>query len=155
MTRRIVLVPNTELNSSYLKCSFLTTGMFWAFWLSWHIFSLFISSLAIFKMKTYISIVVVWIPITIGEFFTLFLTTVQIRDGISVYKISLENKQKKYGIWKHFWSKVSVNECIERRHSDPFKFLFLPKMGILGSQASTWKNKPKRGFGPKPEIGIL
>jgi hypothetical protein len=26
-------------------------------------------------------------------------------------------------------------EYIERRHGEPFKFLFLPKMGLLGSQA--------------------
>jgi hypothetical protein len=26
-------------------------------------------------------------------------------------------------------------EYIERRHGEPFKFIFLPKMGLLGSQA--------------------
>jgi hypothetical protein len=26
-------------------------------------------------------------------------------------------------------------EYIERRHGEPFKFLYLPKMGLLGSQA--------------------
>ena len=30
-------------------------------------------------------------------------------------------------------------EYIERRHGEPFKLLFLPKMGLLGSQASTRK----------------
>jgi hypothetical protein len=28
-----------------------------------------------------------------------------------------------------------IKEYIERRHGEPFKFLFLPKMGLLGSQA--------------------
>ena len=28
-----------------------------------------------------------------------------------------------------------TKEYIERRHGEPFKFLFLPKMGLLGSQA--------------------
>ena len=36
-----------------------------------------------------------------------------------------------------FW--LEIKEYIERRHGEPFKFLFLPKMGLLGSQASTWK----------------
>ena len=31
-------------------------------------------------------------------------------------------------------------DYIERKHGEPFKFLFLPKMGILGSQASAIKN---------------
>jgi hypothetical protein len=30
---------------------------------------------------------------------------------------------------------VHNKEYIERRHGEPFKFLFLPKMGLLGSQA--------------------
>jgi hypothetical protein len=30
---------------------------------------------------------------------------------------------------------VPTKEYIERRHGEPFKFLFLPKMGLLGSQA--------------------
>ena len=30
---------------------------------------------------------------------------------------------------------VVTKEYIERRHGEPFKFLFLPKMGLLGSQA--------------------
>ena len=30
-------------------------------------------------------------------------------------------------------------EYVERRHGQPIKFLFLPKMGLLGSQASTKK----------------
>ena len=30
-------------------------------------------------------------------------------------------------------------EIVERRHEEPIKFLFLPKMGLLGSQASTEK----------------
>ena len=30
---------------------------------------------------------------------------------------------------------VQNKEYIERRHGEPFKFLFLPKMGLLGSQA--------------------
>jgi hypothetical protein len=28
-----------------------------------------------------------------------------------------------------------LKEYIERRHGEPFKFLFLPKMGLLSSQA--------------------
>ena len=31
--------------------------------------------------------------------------------------------------------KSIAKEYIERRHGEPFKFLFLPKMGLLGSQA--------------------
>ena len=31
--------------------------------------------------------------------------------------------------------KGECKEYIERRHGEPFKFLFLPKMGLLGSQA--------------------
>jgi hypothetical protein len=34
---------------------------------------------------------------------------------------------------------VIVKEIVERRHGDPIKFLFLPKMGLLGSQASNEK----------------
>jgi hypothetical protein len=30
---------------------------------------------------------------------------------------------------------IVIKEYIERRHGEPFKFLFLPKMGLLGSQA--------------------
>ena len=28
-----------------------------------------------------------------------------------------------------------TKEIVERRHGEPIKFLFLPKMGLLGSQA--------------------
>jgi hypothetical protein len=31
-------------------------------------------------------------------------------------------------------------EIVERRHGEPIKFLFLPKMGLLGSQAGNEKN---------------
>jgi hypothetical protein len=31
---------------------------------------------------------------------------------------------------------VVVKEIVERRHGEPIKFLFLPKMGLLGGQAS-------------------
>ena len=31
--------------------------------------------------------------------------------------------------------RYETKEYIERRHGEPFKFLFLPKMGLLGSQA--------------------
>ena len=41
-------------------------------------------------------------------------------------------KFKKYKSW-------DPKEIVERRHGEPFKFLFLPKMGLLGSQASTEK----------------
>ena len=35
-----------------------------------------------------------------------------------------------------FWKVLDDSkEYIERRHGEPFKFLFLPKMGLLGSQA--------------------
>ena len=30
---------------------------------------------------------------------------------------------------------IKSKEYIERRHGEHFKFLFLPKMGVLGSQA--------------------
>jgi hypothetical protein len=30
---------------------------------------------------------------------------------------------------------IDTKEYIERRHGEPFKFLFLPKLGLLGSQA--------------------
>ena len=36
---------------------------------------------------------------------------------------------------------VSFKEYRERRHGEPFKVLLLPKMGLLGSQASTRKKK--------------
>ena len=32
-----------------------------------------------------------------------------------------------------------TKEYIERRHGEPFRFLFLPKMSLLGSKASTSK----------------
>ena len=34
---------------------------------------------------------------------------------------------------------VHSKEIVERRHGEPTKFLCLPKMGLLGSQASTEK----------------
>ena len=37
----------------------------------------------------------------------------------------------------HEWA--TAKEIVERRHGEPIKFLFLPKMGLLGSQASTEK----------------
>ena len=37
----------------------------------------------------------------------------------------------------HFF--YETKEIVERRHGEPIKFLFLPKMGLLGSQASTEK----------------
>ena len=33
----------------------------------------------------------------------------------------------------------SPKEYVERRHNEPNEFLFLPKMGLLGSQASDEK----------------
>ena len=36
----------------------------------------------------------------------------------------------------------TFKEYIERRHGEPFKFLFLPKIGLLGSQACTTKKSP-------------
>jgi hypothetical protein len=35
---------------------------------------------------------------------------------------------------------AATKEIVERRHGGPIKFLFLPKMGLLGSQASNEKN---------------
>jgi hypothetical protein len=32
-------------------------------------------------------------------------------------------------------NRQKIKEYIERRHGEPFKFIFLPKMGLLGSQA--------------------
>ena len=32
-----------------------------------------------------------------------------------------------------------AKEIVERRHGEPIKFLFLPKLGLLGSRASTKK----------------
>ena len=37
----------------------------------------------------------------------------------------------------HFF--YETKEIVERRHGEPIKFLSLPKMGLLGSQASTEK----------------
>ena len=33
-------------------------------------------------------------------------------------------------------NRAEAKEYVERRHGEPFKFLFLPKMGLLGSQSS-------------------
>ena len=33
----------------------------------------------------------------------------------------------------YFVKSGSIKEYIERRHGEPFKFLFLPKMGLLGT----------------------
>ena len=49
--------------------------------------------------------------------------------------------------WMVLWSKKyadvsllpSIKEIVERRHGEPIKFLFLPKMSLLGSQGSTEK----------------
>ena len=38
------------------------------------------------------------------------------------------------------WLIVEGKEIVERRHGEPIKFLFLPKMGLLGSQAGKEKN---------------
>ena len=53
--------------------------------------------------------------------------------GFDVYLENVKSKQ----LQSYFM--VLCKEYIERRHGEPFKFLFLPKMGLLGSQASTWK----------------
>ena len=34
---------------------------------------------------------------------------------------------------------IELLDIVERRHREPIKFLFLPKMGLLVSQASTEK----------------
>ena len=38
----------------------------------------------------------------------------------------------------------SRSKYVERRHGEPFKFLFLPKMGLLGSQAPGQANTRKK-----------
>ena len=48
------------------------------------------------------------------------------------------DKQIQYQTLLYFCNIVVVHtakEYIERRHGEPFKFLFLPKIGLLGSQA--------------------
>jgi hypothetical protein len=37
------------------------------------------------------------------------------------------------------FAKVGLKDIVERRHGEPIKFLFLPKMGLLGSQAGNKK----------------
>ena len=37
-------------------------------------------------------------------------------------------------------SSLETKEIVERRHGEPIKFLFLPKMGLLVSQAGNEKN---------------
>jgi hypothetical protein len=34
---------------------------------------------------------------------------------------------------------LETKEIVERRHGEPMKFLFLPNMGLLGSQAGNEK----------------
>ena len=43
---------------------------------------------------------------------------------------------------KKFWPNFNHlnKEIVERKHGEPIKFLFLPKMGLLGIQASNEKN---------------
>ena len=48
-----------------------------------------------------------------------------------LYHHKKNNWRKLYLVTARPWTK----EYIERRHGEPFKFLFLPKMGLLGSQA--------------------
>ena len=57
-----------------------------------------------------------WLP-SLGSYGTLSNLTVK--------------KEGKISLW------FLIKEYIERRHGEPFKFLFLPKMGLLGSQTST------------------
>jgi hypothetical protein len=40
----------------------------------------------------------------------------------------------------HLYEWVVTKEIVERRDGEPIKFLFLPKMGLLGSQAGNEKN---------------
>ena len=45
--------------------------------------------------------------------------------------------------WIFFFKKKKLlhpKEIVERSHGEPIKFLFLPKMGLLGSQAGNEKN---------------
>ena len=50
-------------------------------------------------------------------------------------EISLEHVQFKANTNQMNLSK----EIVEKRHGEPIKFIFLPKMGLLDSQASTEK----------------
>ena len=42
--------------------------------------------------------------------------------------------------YQNDWKWITCKEIVERRHGEPIKFLFLPKMGLLGSQAGNEKN---------------
>jgi hypothetical protein len=47
------------------------------------------------------------------------------------------NTFDKYSFVAKIWP--SLKEIVERRHGEPIKFLFLPKMGLLGSHAGNEK----------------
>ena len=47
---------------------------------------------------------------------------------------------------------IRIKEIVERRNGEPIKFLFLPKMGLLGSQACTEK-QDRRYSDPKARNG--
>ena len=65
-------------------------------------------------------------PIRIGETFTFIFA----RNNLSK---TFEGKYMlKYA--------KTTKEIVERRHGEPIRFLFLRKMGLLGSQASNEKN---------------
>ena len=49
------------------------------------------------------------------------------------YPTKKEEKKIHFDIVIKFY--LATKEYIERRHGEPFKFLFLPKIGLLGSQA--------------------
>jgi hypothetical protein len=59
------------------------------------------------------------------------------RKGPSICCVSKEvgSWGKKMSIFAIYTDLGGAKEYIERRHGEPFKFLFLPKMGLLGSQA--------------------
>lgn len=48
-----------------------------------------------------------------------------------------QTKGRECGFMAHF--SPNPKEIVERRHGEPIKFLFLPKMGLLGSQAGNEK----------------
>ena len=70
---------------------------------------------------------------------------VRVFSGLGFF--SYQNKVQ--SSWMVLWSKKyadvslvpSIKKIVERRHGEPIKFLFLPKMGLWGCQGSTEKEK--------------
>ena len=58
----------------------------------------------------------------------------------SMFASSCSLSWVKYLIFLFYFIFITTGkEIVEKRHGEPIKFLFLPKMGLLGSQASTEK----------------